>query len=461
MEWISAMNEKEIKKLSEYCDRALDLKDARLGDEYFYQSLPQCIIDAVFSIGVRYEGTRRTVIKYCDYFNLQRIRGDKVGIPAIEKQESVESLLEKMIFLGLDKFTKEIFRNEQRTSSKSGILKTEAVFRFASTLKNYDVNYFQDVPDMVSDISFENDIRSIPGHRSGISLKYFFMLAGSDDLIKPDRHILAFIGKPLGKKATPQYAQILLVGSCKILNSKYPHLTPRLLDHMIWQYQKSDVKRPDDEKPEADHIEVEKPKDEKSTYITKIDEKKYDSKSIRVGPYRRNEIVLCSSDAGPGSQRDIACEAGYFFPGGKWVGAIRNAAERLMCRFVILTTGHGMVNPHDIITPYDMHIDDYEEQVREIMNRTIPQLIGNDRYKIVIFYAGGVPREPYIKVMKPIFHDIQLDLLTFGKPNMVDVGKIDQIVELLTKAGGTSADELKSVLKLPERFQFYVKGYLK
>ncbi len=77
MVWISIMNEEEIKKLSEYCDRVLDLKNARLGDEYFYQSLPLCIIDAVFSIGVKYEGTRRTVIRYCDYFNLQRIREDK------------------------------------------------------------------------------------------------------------------------------------------------------------------------------------------------------------------------------------------------------------------------------------------------------------------------------------------------------------------------------------------------
>lgn len=205
------------------------------------------------------------------------------------------------------------------------------------------------------------------------------------------------------------------------------------------------------------HIEDEKPKDEEPTCSTEILEKKDGSDCIKIGPYSKSEIILCSADAGPGSQSEIEDIAGYFFPGAKWVGAVRNAAERLMCKFVILTTGHGMVNPHDIIAPYDMHIDEYEEQVREKMNRTIPQLIGNDLYKLVIFYAGGVPKKPYVKALKPILHSINLDLLTFGRPNMFDIGKIDEIVELLNKPGGTTTNELKGILKLSERFEFYPK----
>ena len=49
------MNE-DIKQLAKYCDLALNLKDANLSDEYFYQSLPLCVIDAVYSIGVKYAG---------------------------------------------------------------------------------------------------------------------------------------------------------------------------------------------------------------------------------------------------------------------------------------------------------------------------------------------------------------------------------------------------------------------
>src|ERR1700684_1819151 len=45
-------------------DQKLNLAEATLGREHSYASLPLCIIDAVFSIGVRYESTKRTVIRW-------------------------------------------------------------------------------------------------------------------------------------------------------------------------------------------------------------------------------------------------------------------------------------------------------------------------------------------------------------------------------------------------------------
>ncbi|MEJ1959688.1 MAG: hypothetical protein WDM70_09955 [Nitrosomonadales bacterium] len=41
-----------------HANRVLPLDSACLGDEYYYQSLSLCIIDAVYSIGVRYEGVK-------------------------------------------------------------------------------------------------------------------------------------------------------------------------------------------------------------------------------------------------------------------------------------------------------------------------------------------------------------------------------------------------------------------
>jgi len=296
------MNDEETKKLYEYCERVLDLKNAKLSDEYFYQSLPLCIIDAVFSIGVKYEGTRRTVIRYCEHFNLQRIRKDKERLPAIETQESIREFVKKMIFLGIDKFTTEIFCNKQRKSTRSGILKTEAVYRFATILKDYDVNYIQDVPKVINSVDFEKDIKSIPGQGSGISLGYFFMLSGSDDLIKPDRHILAFIKRSFGKKISAQHAQILLEESCNVLKLNYPHLTQRLLDHMIWKYQKSDVKHLDEEKPGLSRIEDKKTKHEEPTYTTELLGEKDNSEYNRIEQYSKSESVLSLSDADTESQ---------------------------------------------------------------------------------------------------------------------------------------------------------------
>jgi len=234
---------KRASPLAEYCDLVLDLKNAHYGDEHFYQSLPLCVIDAVYSIGVIYEGTRRTVKRYCDYYSLQRIRSDRATVPQSEEQESIGQFIEKIISAGIEFFTKKVFQNRQRTSTRNGILKSEAVLRFAKTLQKYRVNYFQDISRVIDDVKFEDDIKTIPGQRSGISLKYFFMLAGSEDLIKPDRWIKQFIENPIKKQVSDQESQWLLSEACEELRLKHPRLTPRLLDHEIWKYQRSKSKK--------------------------------------------------------------------------------------------------------------------------------------------------------------------------------------------------------------------------
>jgi len=54
---------------------------------------------------------------------------------------------------------------------------------------------------------------------------------------------------------------------------------------------------------------------------------------MTIGPYHSHEMVLCSADAGPGSQNRQSDQAQFFFPNAKWVGALRNAAQRLHCVF--------------------------------------------------------------------------------------------------------------------------------
>jgi len=232
------MNKKNIEKIVNRCEQILDLTNAKLSNEYFYQSLSLCVIDAVYSLGARYESTRHVVIKYCNYFNLQRIRKDKNNLPKKETQEPIENFLEKMQRLGVEKFAKEIFQNRQRTSTKNGILKAEAVLKFATVLKKYNINYLQDVPAVISNSNFDKNIRKIPGQRSGKSLKYFFMLSGSDDFVKPDRMILGFLKDTLQKNVLPEEAQYLLCEASKKLKPKYPNITPKVLDYTIWNYQR-------------------------------------------------------------------------------------------------------------------------------------------------------------------------------------------------------------------------------
>ncbi len=129
----------------EYCNRVLPLHSASLGDEYYYQSLPLCIIDAVFSINVKYQSTQNVVSRYCQHFGLRKFRRDRTSIPSREEQESVSALCERYIERGFGVMTEEILDNRQRTSAVNGITKVEAVLEFAATLKKYGIEYFQDI----------------------------------------------------------------------------------------------------------------------------------------------------------------------------------------------------------------------------------------------------------------------------------------------------------------------------
>src|SRR5215470_10096832 len=56
----------EVERLVAYIRRTISgLEAAKLENEYEYSCVPLCIIDAVFSMGVRYESTRHTVREFC------------------------------------------------------------------------------------------------------------------------------------------------------------------------------------------------------------------------------------------------------------------------------------------------------------------------------------------------------------------------------------------------------------
>ncbi|MBA3314340.1 MAG: hypothetical protein M3552_19225 [Planctomycetota bacterium] len=130
------------------------------------------------------------------------------------------------------------YGSRQRTSTKNGILKADAVGRFAHCLHAHGVDFFQDVPRVADSAQFEADIRAIPGQGSGISLQYFWMLAGSDDFIKPDRMVLRFPQSALSRSVAVREAGSLMRAACRQLAGKYPQLTPRILDHEAWKYQR-------------------------------------------------------------------------------------------------------------------------------------------------------------------------------------------------------------------------------
>ena len=228
--------ERDFEKVAALCKAKLDLAHVQLPEEYHYHSLPLCVIDAVFSIGVQYASTRNTVIRFCQHFGIPRLR--KEGIPPPMEQLSMTDFIGIYDEYGIARMTEEVFRNRQRTSTRNGILKSEAVLRFSQVLVQFGIDYLQDTDRIIGNREFEERIQAIPGQRSGISLRYFYMLAGSDAYIKPDRMIARFIYSALNKRMSVDESHEVIMGAYRILVQEFPSLTPRALDYMIWRYQR-------------------------------------------------------------------------------------------------------------------------------------------------------------------------------------------------------------------------------
>lgn len=213
-----------------------DFRDDQLSESYFYQSLPLCMIDAVFSIGVRYKNAENVVDAWC---NSQQSVWSKWR-SSKEVRHTIDGFLGIINGLAGDILSDKYFGgNRQRTSTKNGILKSDATVLYAKALKTAEVNDFNDIRDNEKATKARNLVSKIPGHSSGISFDYFQMLSGDDGFVKADRMICRFVAASAGlATVTPDQARSAVIGAANIFRRDSPHITPRLLDHIIWKYQK-------------------------------------------------------------------------------------------------------------------------------------------------------------------------------------------------------------------------------
>ena len=242
------VDDNTVKKITNYCIENLDFDASGQGPEYYYASLPLCAIDSVFSIGVRYEGVTNVIDRLSKHYDIQICREIKTHtLPDREKQISTTELIQLLEKDSIDFLASKVFQNRQQTSTKKGILKVDAVIRFLKVLQEFHVEYFQDIAKIVTDKRFDDCIKGIPGQRSGISLKYFFMLAGSTDLIKPDRWVVRFLENASGEnyhsqKDWQEDCQKVLSAVTLGLKKERHELTPQLVDYAIWKYMRNRIK---------------------------------------------------------------------------------------------------------------------------------------------------------------------------------------------------------------------------
>jgi hypothetical protein len=211
----------------------LPLKNAALSDEHEYASLPLCVIDAVFSIGVKYTGTRLVPPRWAEAqtppWPVHR-RGATV-------EHSISDFLAALAPFTGKELAVNIFKNSQRTSSKNGILKAEAVRQFATALQEAGIDKFRDFEDETKLEQAEVNVKNVKGQSSGISFDYFRILVGHE-AVKADRMVCRFVANAGGMEhVAPSVAKCAVVEATALLKREFPSLNVRLLDYLIWNYE--------------------------------------------------------------------------------------------------------------------------------------------------------------------------------------------------------------------------------
>lgn len=220
----------------------IDLANVKLSAGYYYTSLPLAVTDAVFSIGVRYESVVNAV------HHLARRAGWDVyrphGSPYLDpgQQHTISELLAEFpkVYDPTEVFGNRGYANPAATHP---IPKAILVQRVAGVLAANGIETFNNFATYTDSRGLEETLRSLPSMSSGVVVSYLNMLCGSDDDIKPDRHIHSFIRAASGDNTlvlSNAEAVSLMQEAARYLAvaDDLRHITPRLLDHAVWSVQR-------------------------------------------------------------------------------------------------------------------------------------------------------------------------------------------------------------------------------
>lgn len=187
-------------------------------------------------MGIKYNIVQNAIIRYKNYianngfnFNDHKISDFIKIVDSFSCEESDKFLI----------FSEKVL-TKNRTSPKNGILKTEACYEIAKILVENHIEtkeQFNSMPENIME-SVDEEISNVKGQSSGIMLQYLYMLAGNDDICKPDRHLHKFVETATGEQEDDYTIQNLMKNVTDILKKDFPNLTVRLLDYEIWKFQK-------------------------------------------------------------------------------------------------------------------------------------------------------------------------------------------------------------------------------
>ncbi len=203
--------------------------------EFLYAHLSQCVLSSVYSLGATAVAERNVVQNYSAWAHLMPLyRLGRQHYLSKKRQEPLPLFLSYIDNMGPFRFASDVLQNRQRTSPSHGILKAECVRQFALVLVRWGIRYFQDLPVVIGDAAFEQEVKRIPGLRPGTGLIYFYMLTGDELRVKADRHVQRFLSRVCGRRLNQKAIQALITEV-----AKYVLLSPRQIDNMLWAYERA------------------------------------------------------------------------------------------------------------------------------------------------------------------------------------------------------------------------------
>lgn len=197
-----------------------------------WRSVTSCVLDAVWSINTDYDSM---VVPYVRQVFSVMDGGDPLTSTMAEPDADPTPLT---AFRDRFPTTEELAAetSKHRTSPRSGILKAEAALRYADALLAHDIDTLHDAWKAIEQTERASQVtaalKGIPG--DGVRTGYFWMLVGSTDHVKPDRHILAWLDRH-GHATDVAGAKVILTDLARNVSTPELAVTPSDLDHAIWR----------------------------------------------------------------------------------------------------------------------------------------------------------------------------------------------------------------------------------
>ena len=203
-----------------------------------WNSLSLCIVDAVWSISANYDTTVVKVVR-----NLAT--SFEISQPLIPLTDPLpDDPLPTTVLAELTEDELLARTNRQRTSTRNGITKADAVLQYARIFNEHDVSTLRDAIALLADEdrlgALDQELRKVKGDGiNGIRRGYLWMLIGQDDLIKPDRMITRWLAQ-FGVPDDPALAREYLTAAAPVVTGSLGRtVTPWEIEHAVWNHQRS------------------------------------------------------------------------------------------------------------------------------------------------------------------------------------------------------------------------------